>query len=233
MAVTQDKSGPYAPATAVVGIVERYRDRGLPAPITADVLAKAGVSESLVPRTLQTLQTLDLIDETGAATPTFELIRKAPEEEYQATLEQWLNGAYAEILAYVDPATADETALHNVFRHYNPPGQRARMVTLFTGLYRAAGIGAEKVAGGAPKKKAAAVKKPRADKPATPAGNAAQNNADGAGAGAGSGADKKPPSDFRAALLDKFPPFDPSWNDDLKAKWFDGFATFTKELGPK
>ena len=33
-----------------------------------------------------------------------------------------------------------------------------------------------------------------------------------------------PPSrDWAEQLLDKFPSFDPAWNDDLKEKWFAGF----------
>ena len=34
--------------------------------------------------------------------------------------------------------------------------------------------------------------------------------------------DEKPKS-IAEQLLEKFPPFDPAWNDDLKANWFDGY----------
>lgn len=158
MPVTQDKPGPYAPATAVLGIVERYRDRGLPTPITADVLARAGVTDSLIARTLYALQTLDLIGVDGMPTATFEAIRRAPQADYMARLGDWLTQAYSDALQFIDPATADETQVHDAFRGYTPPGQRDRMVTLFLGLFRAAGIAPEKVATSAPRKKVVAVR---------------------------------------------------------------------------
>jgi len=70
-------------------------------------------------------------------------------------LAEWLNSAYADVLQFVDPGTADEAALRDAFRGYNPPGQRDRMVTLFMGLFRAAGIAPEKASSGAPRKKVA------------------------------------------------------------------------------
>lgn len=111
--------------------------------ITADIL-----------QARRKLQTLDLIDASGQPTSILEAIKLAPEAEYKARLGEWLQGAYADILAHVDPATADDGALHDAFGNYNPAGQRVRMVTLFQGLFRAAGIMADK-AGGAPRKKAA------------------------------------------------------------------------------
>lgn len=144
MTISADKPAPYAPASAVLELVTRYRDRGLPTPVTAEVLTRAGISDSLNSRTLYSLQSLDLIDEAGQPTPTFEAIRKAPAAELNSRMIEWLNGAYADALKFIDPATADETAIHDAFRNYNPPGQRARMVTLFIGLYAAAGIGTEK-----------------------------------------------------------------------------------------
>jgi hypothetical protein len=142
MAVTPDKAAPYAPASAVLALIERHRSsRPLPSPINADVLGRSGlVSDSLVPRTMQALVALDLINETGEPTPTLEGIRRAPEGEYKQRLMEWLNGAYADVIQYVDPATADETAIRDAFRLYSPAGQQARMVTLFTGLYAGAGV---------------------------------------------------------------------------------------------
>ena len=66
MAVTADSSAPYAPASAIIELIDKYRNRGLPSTITGEVLGKAGVSDSLIPRTLQALQTLELINDQGA-----------------------------------------------------------------------------------------------------------------------------------------------------------------------
>jgi hypothetical protein len=144
MAVTADKPAPYAPAKTILDIVARHRDRGLPSPISPEVLGRAGIPESLLPRTIQALQTLDLITEAGLPTATFEGIRLAPEAEYKKRLEDWIKGAYADIFAFVDPAVDGETRIQDAFRSYQPAGQRMRMVTLFQGLCAAAGVLAEK-----------------------------------------------------------------------------------------
>ena len=67
MAVTADRPAPYAPIKAILGIIDRYRNRGMASPISADVLARAGISDSLISRTLQALVTLDLINEDDDA----------------------------------------------------------------------------------------------------------------------------------------------------------------------
>lgn len=144
MPVTATSPAPYAPASAIIGLIERHRNKGLPAPINADVLERASISPSLIPRTLQAMQTLDLIDGDGKPSQVLEGIRVAPQAEYQQRLASWLNSAYADALQFVDPATDDETKIRDAFRSYTPIGQQDRMVTLFTGLFSAAGIRSEK-----------------------------------------------------------------------------------------
>lgn len=140
MPVTVDQPAPYAPASAILELIERHRNKGLPPVVDADVLARAGISDSLIPRTLQALKTLDLLTEDGRPSEVFEGIRLAPTAEYQQRLSEWLNAAYADALSYVDPATDDEVAMRDAFRKYIPTGQQARMVTLFMGLFTAAGV---------------------------------------------------------------------------------------------
>jgi hypothetical protein len=115
------------------------------------VLTRAGVTDSLNSRTLQALQALDLIDDDGRPTHVFEGLRVAPEAEYKSRMGDWLHAAYADALKFVDPATATETQIHDAFRSYRPPGMRDRMVTLFLGLFEAAGIAPEKKRRSSPK----------------------------------------------------------------------------------
>lgn len=144
MAVTASAPAPYAPSSVVIDLIRRHRDRGLPGPINAETLQRASVSDSLIPRTLQALATLDLVDENGSPTALFESIRLAPEAEYKKRLEEWLRTAYADAFAFVDPSKDDATRIHDAFRSYQPTGQRDRMVTLFQGLCAEAGLIAEK-----------------------------------------------------------------------------------------
>lgn len=144
MPVTADSPAPYAPASAILALIDRHRNKGLPAPVDADVLVRAGISGSLIPRTLQALQTLDLIGEDAKPTPALERLRLAPEAEFKARMTEWLNATYADALSYVDPAADDEVRIRDAFRSYSPVGQQPRMVTLFIGLFAAAGIAPEK-----------------------------------------------------------------------------------------
>ncbi|WP_375204698.1 DUF5343 domain-containing protein [Hyphococcus sp.] len=144
MPVTSDQPGPYAPASAILELVTRHRNKGLPSPVDGEVLGRAGISDSLIPRTLQALRTLDLIDEDGNPTAVLEGIRMAREDEYQERLKEWLTSAYADVLQYVDPANATDSDIRDAFRSYKPIGQQPRMVTLFSGLFRAAGVGPDK-----------------------------------------------------------------------------------------
>ena len=150
MPVTSDRPGPYAPPSAILEVINRRRDRGLTAPINAEVLARAGVSQSLIPRTLQSLETLDLIDSDGQPTATFEALRLAPTPELQKRLQEWLKSAYADVFSFVDPSQDDEVKITDAFRPYQPAGMQRRMVILFRDLCTAAGL--------APQKQAAAPK---------------------------------------------------------------------------
>jgi hypothetical protein len=153
MAVTQTSAAPYAPTGTMTEIIERHRDRGLPRPVNADTLQRAGlVTESLTARTLQALVTLDLIDESGTPTPIFEGIRLAPETEYKKRMEDWLRAAYADVFAFVDPSKDDTIRIRDAFRGYQPTSQQDRMVNLFLGLCSAAGILPEKPQSGTPNK---------------------------------------------------------------------------------
>jgi hypothetical protein len=116
----------------------------MPSPIDADVLARAGVSPSLIPRTLQSLQSLDLIREDGTHTDVLEGLRLAPEADFKKRMAEWLTATYADALSYIDPATDDEIRIRDAFRSYNPVGQQGRMVSLFMGLFTAAGVMAER-----------------------------------------------------------------------------------------
>lgn len=144
MPVTQEKPAPYAPTSVILALLDRHRQRGLPTPITPEVLSRAGVTDSLNSRTLQALQVLDLIDEDGKPTPVFEGLRLAPEAQYKERMAQWLTEAYADALSFVDPATATDTEIRDAFRGYKPTGMQDRMVTLFIGLCEAAGLSPER-----------------------------------------------------------------------------------------
>lgn len=139
MAVTAEKPAPYAPAATILELIGKFRDRGLQRPFTGEVLERAGVPGSLVPRVQQSLRGLELVDDENNPTDTLEGIRRAPEGEYQKLLAEWISRVYHDVLQFAQP-NDDETRIRDAFRSYEPFGQHARMVSLFMGLCRAAGL---------------------------------------------------------------------------------------------
>jgi hypothetical protein len=154
MAVTSEQSAPYVAPGVFIPLLDRNREKGLPNPLTGEALQRLGVSDSLVLRTLQTFKILDLIGEDGRHTDLLEGFRRAPEADYQPMMAEWLKGAYEHDLDVIDPATADDIAIRDAFRHYSPISMQPRMITLFTALFEAAGVRATDRPKGIPKKPA-------------------------------------------------------------------------------
>ncbi|MGH3036487.1 MAG: DUF5343 domain-containing protein [Gaiellaceae bacterium] len=140
MPIQSDGPAPYTAPKAVIDLIEAYRGRGLQTPFTQDVLIKAGVSETLAPRTFTALKLLGLIEDSGEPTQQFVDLRKAPEDEFKDRFAAIIRGAYAEVFSYVDPAMDPIARVRDAFRSYTPIGQQPRMVTLFLGLSEYAGI---------------------------------------------------------------------------------------------
>lgn len=214
MPVTTESPGPYAPASAIIGLIERHRNKGLPSPVDGEVLGRAGISESLIQRTLQAMQILDLLDDDKRPTETLEALRKAAEPDYKNRIIEWLNVAYADALAFIEPSTAEETDIRDAFRSYKPVGQQDRMVTLFVGLYTYAGARSERAA------RQIAVRKGSPAKPATAArvtrqaGNPSSPLPGAASSISPLGVNALPPA--LAGLLASLPPQGEGWTSDRR-----------------
>ena len=141
---------PYAPVDNVLTAIRRMRDRGLPERLGFGELESIGVPPGNAPRTLAALRFLGLVGDDGQRMPAFDRLGRATTEEYPEVLAEIIRAAYAPIFTIVDPAQDGDIALHDAFRQYEPKAQRTRMVTLFLGLCREAGI----VAGGPPARRA-------------------------------------------------------------------------------
>jgi hypothetical protein len=226
MAVTQDKPGPYAPASAILEIIHTHRRKGLPSPLTADVLQRVGIADSLIPRTLQALQALDLVDDQAKATRTLEGLRLAPEGEFKDRLSEWLKIAYADVLTYVDPASDDETRIRDAFRTYNPVGQQPRMVSLFLGLAAAAGMVGEKKSTPSQKRHrptfSGPLRKPSREPDGLKGGKIFSGGGAHSGGGAGIGHPKLPPP--LAGLLSSLPSEGGSWSQVRRDKFVETFG---------
>jgi hypothetical protein len=219
MAVTSEQSAPYVAPGVLVPLIERNREKGLPNPLSAEALQRLGVSDSLVPRTLQAFKALDLIGEDGRHTEILENLRRVPEAEYRPAMAQWLEAAYDHALDVIDPATADETALRDAFRNYNPISMQPRMITLFTALFEAAGVRSSDRPKAPPKKAGTISPNPRPVRP-FPARAAAARAAERA-------PHNPAPIGLHpalAGLIASLPSPDQGWTQEARDRWYEAFG---------
>src|SRR5437899_2304963 len=80
--VAKENFAPYAPAKAVMKVIQRYRDRGLPDTLTPKALEQIGVPGTMSPRTLAALKFLGLLESDGTRTEAFERLKRAQTNEY-------------------------------------------------------------------------------------------------------------------------------------------------------
>lgn len=143
---------PYAPAKAVLAVLDRFRERGLPDPLAVGTLEQIGIPTSNASRTLQALRFLGLIDEGGNRLPTFNDLRTAKTEDYPGLLAEIVRAAYLPIFTIVNPAEDSDTALADAFRGYVPASQWEKMIALFRALCVRAEITSAAPTVGAPKR---------------------------------------------------------------------------------
>jgi hypothetical protein len=103
-------------------------------------LLQLGINDSMVPRTIRALEFLGFVQEDGQPTPLLTQYIEANDEDAQRLMHQAIVRSYAFVLRAINPAEDSRVKILNAFRPMKPQGQWDRMVTLFLGLCRAAGM---------------------------------------------------------------------------------------------
>ena len=140
MAQLPENFRPYAAASNVLAVIQRARSRNLPESINNDFLRIAGVPEIVFGRVMQVLRFLNLVHEDGRPTETFQALAAATDTDYRQLLENTVRDAYRIEFSMVDPGQDPQAKIINAFQPYQPRSQIHRMVMLFLGLCREAGI---------------------------------------------------------------------------------------------
>ena len=216
MALISEDYMPYAPVGSVLTVVRKKRDASMPDIVDNHSITRIGISKGNASRTVAAMQFYGLIDEDGKHTRAFDGLGVAKTEEYPEALGDILREAYSKIFEVVNPAEASDIDLTDAFRGFNPAKQRTRMITLFVGLCKEAGI----IEGGPP-----TVQKRR--KSGASKNNGEQNNGD----------IFQPPPSKKASnasqwypkievLLEKLPDFEnPSWSVYEKERWLEALTS--------
>ncbi|MCH8009446.1 MAG: DUF5343 domain-containing protein [Chloroflexi bacterium] len=137
---TERQTAPYAPVNNVLTVLRRLREHGLPEALSFGSLERIGIPAGNAPRTLAALRFLGLVDEEGQRKPAFERLARAKSEEYNEALADIVRAAYAAVFGIVDPEETSDIEVADAFRGFEPQRQRDKMITLFMGLCREAGI---------------------------------------------------------------------------------------------
>ena len=135
-----DPKRPYAATANIMAIIERCRTRNLPETIDDDVFRIAQIGPAVFGRVRQALQFLNLTRQDNTPTEILRAMSKAPEQEYRQLLESMVREAYAEDFVAIEPSQDSQGQIFERFRRYEPRSQTNRMVMLFLGLCREAGI---------------------------------------------------------------------------------------------
>lgn len=135
-----DRRRPYAATANVIAVLERARTRNLPDKITNDFLKIAQIGEAVFGRVMFALQFLGLVRDDGTPSDKLRAMASAPEAEFRELLAATVREAYAPEFASVDPGEDSQAQVAGAFQRYLPKSQVDRMVMLFLGLCREAGI---------------------------------------------------------------------------------------------
>jgi hypothetical protein len=135
-----EEKRPYAAAANVLAVLSRCRTRNLPDKVDNDFIRLAGVPEVVLNRVSGTMRFLGLTNEQDQPTDRLQALAVAPEDQYRTILADAIRSAYETEFARIDPARDTQKQIIDAFRPYQPRSQTQRMVMLFLGLCREAGI---------------------------------------------------------------------------------------------
>lgn len=99
-----------------------------------------GITDVVFGRVREAIRFLGLISPDGRPTDTLRAIAGASDDEYRTLLAGAIRNAYRDDFERVDPGQDTQAQIVNAFQRYEPRSQTSRMVMLFLGLCREAGI---------------------------------------------------------------------------------------------
>lgn len=201
---------PYVSFTTFTNLINRLREIGVPSRIDASVFA--GQSGSAISALLVGMRYLKLIDDAGNPMDEFRQLVDAKDEDRGPILKKILLDRYDFITnAGIDLKSASAKQVEEAFRDQGIDGSTiSKSVAFFLAAAQVAGLALSphvkapkppRTGNGGKRKRAAAVAPVQPSQPAL--------------------APTPSPAEM---LLKKFPDFDPTWPDNIKAQWFESFG---------
>jgi hypothetical protein len=216
---------PYIAYRTLGTLFGDFKEHGLPPVIDRSVLTR--FSGGVAGQIMSALSSLGLMDDKKKPTQDLADIVAAYEtDDYKPRLRQLLEKNYPYVLK-LNLETATPSMFADAFKNNLSAKEEVlrKCRTFFLQAARDVGIAI------GPRIENAKFPRSRNGPGRKKKTASAQTPLDDAGAdrpGGGSDGDTKPGSDLVSQLLAKFPEFDPTWEAELKAKWFEGFDQFMK-----
>lgn len=216
------RTPPYISFQTFLTLLDELRTNGIPGQIDRSILRR--FSGATGTQLLSALRALGVVDSEDRPLPSLVSMVQADDVQFGVLLHNLLRSAYPYVFkldlmtatptmfadAFKDNTSAKEDVLRKCRTFFIHAAKRAEIPL---GPRLQTGSGPRAVSGaGKRKPKAARAKDDGASK-----GGAAQG---------GNNSDTTAQPTLMAALLEKFPAFDPNWPDEIKAKWFEGFDRF-------
>ncbi len=214
---------PYIAFKTFTGFIEKIRV-GVPSRIDRSLMhTYSGAVQSQL---ITTLKFLKLTSDAGIPTATLKKYVEADGEEKKKALREIIESAYP--FLFSDGINLTAITSNQLEEHFEEAGAGGgttrKSIAFFIAAAKDAGIGLSphiKV-----RKSPVRRSKPKSKKPAS----ASKKQEYAEGPSQGSTPPAQDTTDEIKIWLDKFPDFDPTWPDDVKAKWFDGFKDLRSQF---
>jgi len=212
----------YVPYATLITALETLRTHGIPRTGRIDKTIWDTQSGAVRAQLLLGFRFLGLIDEQRSILPPLRPLVEATGEEQKALLKAVIEDKYRDILS-LDLTTISQGQMDEAFRKFGVSGSTlVRATRFFIKACTELGIPIAK----------------RFSERSKPTGPRKKKTTNGAASPKSTetipaDAHRSPSagSTWEEKLLEKFPTYDPSWPDDLKAKWFAGFERLMKSKG--
>jgi len=204
---------PYAPYRSFRNYLESLK-QGIPSQIDRSVMRN--MSGALQSQISATMRYLGLIGASGHPTDRLARIVNSEGNERTAILQDIAKASYPFLFQKFDLKTATPNMLANMFSDMNASGGTVgKCMTFFIALAKEAQIPLSPhllvMRGNKTGRSRRTKQEPQTAKNGSSAPEQSLQSAELASV------------PFPQMLLSKFPSFDPSWSDEVKSKWFDGF----------
>jgi len=209
----------YVPYATLISALENLRTHGIPGTGKIDKSIWDTQSGAIQGQLLIAFRFLGLIDDQNRVLPALPLLVKATPEERKAHLKKIIEEKYKSVVS-LDLKTITQGQLEEAVRGLNVSGSTlVRAIRFFVKACQECGIPISKRV--SERVRGPLSPTPRKHKPS----NGVKRQ--------GEEFQAIPPAPVQPMalqdkLLEKFPPFDPSWPDALKTKWFEGFERLMK-----